>query len=163
MRLPRSWWVRALVVLAVLGLPSAAFGYWTGAWTSTTSVRLAQTAPVVLSSGTVSADLSPGETGDVYVVVSNPNAVAVHIGSFILDAADSPAPISVDAGHSGCAVSALSFTTQTNGGTGWTVPPDVGATEGTLTVDLADSLAMSNGAANACQGAQFQILLDAAS
>lgn len=163
MRLPTSWRARTLVVAAVLGMPGAAFGYWTGALTGTTSVTLADTVPVVLNPGTVSADLSPGESGDVYVVVSNPNTIAVHVGSVVLDVGDSVAPITADVGHSGCDVTALSFATQTNGGAGWNVPPKVGATDGRLTVDLADSLAMSDAAANACQGAQFQILLDVAS
>jgi hypothetical protein len=163
MRLPRTWWARALIVVAVLGLPSAAFGYWTGAWTGTTSVKLAQTVPVVLSPGTVSADLSPGDSAAVNVVVSNPNTTAVHIGSFLLDTGDSSAPVTVDGGHSGCDLSALSFTTQTNSGAGWTVPPAVGASDGTLTVGLVDSLAMSETAANACQGAQFTLALDATS
>ena len=38
----------------------------------------------------------------------------------------------VDAGHSGCTLGTLSYTTQTNGGSGWNVPAKVGAVNGTL-------------------------------
>jgi hypothetical protein len=155
--LSRSWLVR-FVVVVVLALPSAALGYWSGGGsTGTTSFKLAQPLALVLGPGTEGVPLSPGASGDVSMVVSNPNPNVVHVGSFV---ADGGSPITVDAGHSGCDVSALSFTTQTNSGAGWNVPPAVGATDGTLTVDLVGSLAMSDAAANACQGAQFAVPLD---
>ena len=64
----------------------------------------------------------------------------------------------VDAAHPGCAVSTLGFTTQTNGGAGWTV-----AGHGSLPVTLAGALSMSASAANACQGATFTVYLKVAS
>jgi hypothetical protein len=67
----------------------------------------------------------------------------------------------VDASHSGCAPASLDFTTQTNGGAGWTVPARAGAVNGTLAVSLTDALFMQLNAANACQGAQFTIYLKA--
>jgi hypothetical protein len=161
MRWPSSWRARALVfvvVLASLAVPSVALGFWSGGTsTATTSFKLAQPLALVLSPATAGPDLSPGESGGVHLVVSNPNPIVVHVGSFV---ADGDTPISVDAAHSGCDVSALTFTTQTNGTVGWDVPPAVGATDGTLTVDLVGSLAMSDSAANACQGAQFSVPLD---
>jgi hypothetical protein len=157
-RLSKSWRVRALVLLVVLALPSAALAYWTGrVWTGTTSVKLAQPLALTLSPGTVGVPLSPGASGDISMVVSNPNANVIHVPSFV---ADEGSPITVDAGHSGCDVSVLSFTTQTNGGAGWNVPPAVGATDGRLSVDLVGSLSMSEAAANTCQGAQFAVPLD---
>jgi hypothetical protein len=64
----------------------------------------------------------------------------------------------VDAAHPGCVVSTLSFTTQTNGGAGWTVPGN-----GSLPLTLASALSMSTSAANACQGATFTVYLKVAS
>jgi hypothetical protein len=55
----------------------------------------------------------------------------------------------------------LSFATQTDGGAGWTVPGKVGNTNGTLAVSLTNALAMSLGAANACQGATTTVYLTA--
>jgi hypothetical protein len=159
-RWPSSWRRRGLlvVVVVVFGVPSVALGYWSGgASTATTSVKLAQPLAVVLSPGVAGADLSPGVSGDVSMVVSNPNPNVVHVGSFV---ADGGSAITVDGAHGGCDVSALTFTTQTNGGVGWSVPPALGASDGTLTVDLVGSLAMSAAAANACQGAQFVVPLD---
>ena len=64
----------------------------------------------------------------------------------------------MDGGHSGCGLAPLSFTTQTNGGAGWTVPGS-----GSLPVTLTDALSMGTGAANACQGATFTVYLTVAS
>lgn len=153
--------LRALVVVGVVlvAVAATALAYLTSVGAGTASVKLPDPLPLSLSPGIPSDPLSPGDVAAVNVVVSNPNAVEVHLGSFILDA-DAPNPITVDAGHSGCGVSALSFTTHTNGPAGWEVPPKVGSSDGTLTVDLDDALAMSNAAANACQGATFTIALD---
>ena len=64
----------------------------------------------------------------------------------------------MDGGHAGCGVAALSFTTQTNGGAGWTVPGSGRPSSITLT----NALSMATGAANACQGATFTVYLQAA-
>jgi hypothetical protein len=157
-RLPGTWRSRLLVGLVLLLLPSAALAYWSGVGTGTTSVTLPQPLPLSLSVGTPTDALSPGNSGGVALVVDNPNTIQEHITSFTLSTGGSTA-ISVDAAHAGCDVSVLSFTTATNGGVGWSVPPKVGASDGTLRVNLANSLAMSTAAANACQGAQFTIAL----
>lgn len=154
--------VRALLVGVVLAtLCASALAYWSAIGTGTASVKLADPLPVTLSPGIVSDPLSPGDVAGVNMVVSNPNPSQEHIGSFTLDSDSTSPAITVDGGHSGCAVSALTFTTQTNGGRGWDVPPKVGASSGTLTLQLTDALAMSAAAANACQGATFTITLDA--
>ena len=67
----------------------------------------------------------------------------------------------MDGGHSGCSVATLSYTTQTNGGAGWTVPARVGIVDGTLAITLSNALSMGAGAASACQGATFTVYLAA--
>jgi len=62
----------------------------------------------------------------------------------------------VDGTHASCGVSSLTFTAQTNGGAGWTVPGT-----SSLPVTLANSLAMNTSAASACQGATFTVYLRA--
>jgi hypothetical protein len=95
--------------------------------------------------------------------VSNPNAFVVHIESLGLDTSRGTAGFTVNAGHTGCAVSALTFTRQTNGSAGWAIPAKVGVVNGSRSITLADSLAMNVGAANACQGAVFTVALTAGS
>jgi hypothetical protein len=77
----------------------------------------------------------------------------------VLDS-DDPEPFLVDAAHSGCDVSALSFVPQNNGGSGWQVPPRVGSTNGALTIDMSAAIKMSTAASDACQGATFGVRLE---
>jgi hypothetical protein len=157
-KLPGTWRSRLLAGLGLLVAPAAALGYWSAAGAGTTSVTLPQPLALSLSVGVPRDALSPGNSAGVALVVDNPNTIQQHITAFSLNSGSST-PIAVDAAHSGCNVSALSFTTATNGGVGWVVPPKVGASDGTLQVVLANALAMSTAAANACQGAQFTIAL----
>jgi hypothetical protein len=159
MRLPGTWRSRLLVGLTLLFVPAAALGYWSAHGAGTTSIKLPQPLALSLSVGTPSDVLSPGNSAGVALVVDNPDTIQEHITAFSLNSGGSSAAISVDAAHSGCDVSALTFTTATNGGAGWSVPPKVGTSDGTLRVNLANSLAMSTAAANACQGAQFTLAL----
>jgi hypothetical protein len=116
---------------------------------------------MTLSPGTPSSSLYPGGQSDVILSASNPNLSPIHIGSLALDTSQGTSGYSVDSGHSGCATSALTYTTQTNGGAGWTVPAKVGTVNGTLSITLPTALAMSTTAANACQGAALTIYLAA--
>jgi hypothetical protein len=95
------------------------------------------------------------------LTVANPNRSPVRIGSLSLNTSQGTGGFAVDAGHAGCSVAVLSFTTQTNLGTGWTVPGKVGAVNGSLSITLTAALAMSTAAANACQGATFTVFLAA--
>ncbi|MGI8802324.1 MAG: hypothetical protein ACR2KV_09160 [Solirubrobacteraceae bacterium] len=158
---PRSRALIATTVAAVatVALGAAALGYWQGAGAGASQTQLANVVAVTLSPGTPSDPLSPGDVGGVNVIVSNPNNIRAHVGSFVLAAA-SPA-IAVDGAHGGCDTSALTFTTQTNGGAGWNVPPKSGAVAGVLTVELNGALSMSSTAADACQGARFTVAMDA--
>jgi len=83
-----------------------------------------------------------------------PNPGAVKVGSLSLDSTQGNAGFAVDGAHAACGVAALSFTTQTNGGAGWTIPAS-----GSSVLSLANALSMSTNAANACQGANFTVYL----
>ena len=145
-----------LLVILALSAGGAAYAYWTGsgsgAGVGTTGANMA----VTLGPGTPTGDLYPSGLADVVLIVSNPNASDVRIGSLALDPGQGTGGYAVDGGHSGCDLSTLSFTTQTNGGAGWTVP-----TSGSLPVTLTSAIGMGAGAASACQGATFTVYMAA--
>jgi hypothetical protein len=136
----------------------AAVAYWAVTGTGSAGATTASTSAVALSSGTAAAQLVPGGTSDVVLTVTNPNAGQVHVGSLALDSGQGTGGFGVDAGHAGCALSTLGFTTQTNSGAGWTVPGNA-----SLALTLPNALSMGAGAANACQGAVFTVYLRVAS
>jgi hypothetical protein len=152
-----------LVLLLVAGALAAtagtAFAYWhtTGAGTGHGRTTTAQA--VTLTPATPTAQLYPGGVSDVVLTVNNPNPSAIHLGSLALDTTQGTGGFGVDPAHSGCGLAVLAFTTQTNGGAGWTVPGKVNATNGTLAVTLTNALSMGTGAANACQNATFTVYL----
>lgn len=160
LRTPRRTLLVPLVVGALaLVLAGSASAYWRVAGGGSGTGGTGTTAAVTLSPGTPTAGLYPGGTADVVLTVTNANASPVLLGSLVLDTSQGTGGFSADAGHSGCAVTALSLPNQTNGGSGWTVPGKVGAVNGTLSVTLSDALTMSVAAANACQGATFTVYL----
>jgi hypothetical protein len=148
-----------VVAIAALVVAASAFAYWTTTGAGGGPATVSSPQAVTLTAGTPSAQLYPGGQADVAVDVSNPNSIPVHLGSLSLDGASGTGGFDVDAGHSGCDPAVLSFTTQTNGGAGWTVPPKVAATNGLLALDLSSALAMSTAAAGACQGASLHLHL----
>ncbi len=153
-----------LGVLAVFGLfAGAAVAYWTVIGAGSASGPVSAVSSLTLSAGTPTAQLYPGASADVALTVSNPNTTTVHISSLVLDTTQGSSGFSVDAAHSGCELPALSFTTATNGGAGWTVPAEVGSVEGSLSIDLPSAVSMATSASSACQGASFSIFLKASS
>jgi hypothetical protein len=158
LRTKGSWGLLlAFVVLA--GTAGGAFAYWGGGGTGTATAQLADPRALTFAAGTPTTQLYPGGDADVATVVSNPNPFPVQIGSLALDTAVGR-PFATDAGHSGCDVAALTFTTQDNGGAGWRIPPRVGAVAGTLAIDLPGAMRMSADAADGCQGATFAVALE---
>jgi hypothetical protein len=152
-------WVLLLALVVAVAVAAGAFGYWGGGGTGTATAQLGDAEALSFSPGSSTAELYPGGTADVATVVSNPNPYSVRVGSLILypDVAE---PFVVDSAHSGCDVGALSFIPQDNEGAGWRIPARVGATDGTLAIDLVAALHMSAAAANACQGATFTVALE---
>jgi hypothetical protein len=149
----------AVAVAITVAVGGAASAMWTAGGGGTGGAGTGTLLPVVLSSGTPATPLFPGGQTNVRLTVTNPNLANVKIGSIALDASQGTGGFAVNAGHAGCVLSALSFTTQTNGGAGWTLPPRVGAIDGTLAITLPNALSMSTSVANACQGATFTVYL----
>ena len=154
-------WLGTVILVLTLAGAGTANAVWRGSGTGTGSGTAGTTAPVTLSPGTPTAALYPGGLTNVVLTVSNPNPYSVRIGSLTLDTGQGMGGFAVDLGHAGCAVSTLSYTTQTNSGAGWAVPGRVGAVDGTLSVSLPNALAMGTAAANACQGASYTVYLAA--
>ena len=156
-------------ILALIGLVVAlgvtgggtALAFWSAGGDGAGAGASGTMANLTLSAGTPTASLYPGGQTSVVLTVTNPNDAAVHISSLSLNTGQGTGGFAADAGHSGCSVAALSYTTQTNGGSGWNVPARVGLVDGTLSVTLANALAMTTSAANACQGATFTVYLAA--
>jgi hypothetical protein len=157
---------RRLVVICSIAVvvgstAGGAYGVWRGSGGGAGSASAGTTVAVTLSPGTPSTRLYPGGQSDVVLTVSNPNTSTVTLSSLGLDTSQGAGGLAVDGGHVGCALSTLSFTRQTNGGAGWSVPAKVAAVNGTLTLTLTNALAMGPDAANACQGASFTVYLAA--
>jgi hypothetical protein len=159
----RELLVAATVLLTVIGAAGIALAYWQAGGTGTGTATTGTATAVTLSPGAPAVTLYPGGQSDVTLTVSNPNTTAVTIAALALDTAQGTGGFAVDAGHFGCAVSALSLSLQTNAGAGWTVPAKTGTVNGALAITLPNALAMATGAANACQGAQFTVYLAAGS
>jgi hypothetical protein len=145
--------VLAGIVLSLLA-SGAAFGYWSTTGSGTGTAAASTPSPITLTPGTPAGLLYPGGTADLAVTISNPNAYAVRVSQLVRDGTQGTGGYAVDAAHPGCGVSALSYTTQSNGGSGWTVPAS-----GSLTLALTGALTLATSAANACQGATFQVYL----
>jgi hypothetical protein len=149
------------ILLVLLGIPvgGMAWSYWSAGGSGAGSGANGTLVAVSLSPGTPAAGLYPGGSTNVVLTATNSNASVVKIGSLLLDTSQGTGGFAVDGGHSGCSVGALSFTTQSNGGAGWSVPARVGAVNGTLPITLSNALSMSAAAASACQGATFTVYL----
>jgi hypothetical protein len=143
------------VVAAVAAATAAAF--WVVGGSGGGTVSAATVPSVTLTPGTATSGLYPGMSGDVAVSIDNGNTYQAFVGSLALDTGRGTNGVSVDSGHSGCDVAALSYATQSNGGAGWFVPAG-----STLDLDLANAVSLGGGAASACQGATFTLFLLAA-
>lgn len=142
--------------VALLG-SAAAFAFWTGGGSGGGTASAAAVASVTLTPGTTTASLYPGRSGDVAVSIANGNSYQAFVGSLALDTTGGTNGFSVDSVHSGCDVTALSYTVQSNGGAGWFVPAG-----STLNLDLANAVGLATTAVWQCQGATFTVYLQAA-
>jgi len=146
--------VTVLLPVLMVGATGVGFAYWTRSGAGSGSGTTGTTQAVTLTPGSASNQLFPGGQSAVAVTVTNPNPGSVKVGSISIDTTQGTNGFTVDGAHSTCGVAALSFATQTNGGTGWTIPAS-----GSSVLSLASSLSMSTNAANACQGASFTVYL----
>ena len=151
---------RKLILAAILAVAATAVGVAFAAWTTGGSgagqASAGSATSMTISAGTPSSSLYPTASADVAATVSNPNPYKVHVSSISLGA------VSVDAGHSGCNLGSVTVTSpQDNSGSGWDVPAKSGAVNGSLSVDLANAISMTNAANDSCQGATFTVALTA--
>ena len=146
--------VTAVVGLSIAG--AAAYAAWTVNGSGSGSASAATAQGLTLTAGSAASALYPGATADVDTTVANSNPFPVHVTSLTLDTTHGSNGFAVDAGHSGCNLGSLSFTTATNGGNGWDI-----AANGSLDVDASGSISMGSGANDSCQGATFTVYLTA--
>jgi hypothetical protein len=149
----------AAIVLVAVPVGGVAYARWSAGGSGTGSGSTGTTVAVTISAGAPAAGLYPGGQTGVVATATNTNDSIIHINSLALNSSQGTGGFSVDAGHAGCSVAALSFVTQTNGGAGWNVPARVGAVNGTLPLTLTNALAMTSAAVDACQGASFTVFL----
>jgi hypothetical protein len=142
-----------LVGVSVIGVAVAA---WTTGGSGSGQASAGSAGSMTISAGTPSTSLYPTASADVAATVSNPNPYKVHVSSISLGA------ISVDGGHSSCNTASLSVTSpQSNSGSGWDIPAKSGGVNGSLDIDLANAISMTNAANDSCQGATFTVALTA--
>jgi len=142
------------VLFALTG--GGALAYFASNGSGSSSVAVGSLSPVTIIAATpTSGLLYPGASGRVDATISNPNTVRVHVNSLILAAGG----ITADNTHQSCDTAVLHYATQRNDPTGWTIPPRVGNTDGTLLVQLGGAISMDASAADACQGATFTVSL----
>jgi hypothetical protein len=146
--------VSAAAGLLVAG--AVAFAAWSVSGSGTGSATAANAVGVTLTAGSPSGSLYPGATADVATSIDNPNPFPVHVSEIDADTGQGTGGFDVDGGHSGCDLSALSFSPATNGGAGWDIPAN-----SSLDVDADGAVSMSDSAGDACQGATFTVYLTA--
>jgi|SRR5690242_9547217 hypothetical protein len=152
--------VVGLAVSAVLGVAvagAAAYAAWTVNGSGSGTASATSAVALTLSAGSPQSSLYPGGSADVDTSVQNSNPFPVHVSSVAIDTTQGTNGFSADAGHANCNLSSLSFTTATNGGSGWDIPAN-----SSIDIDAGNAIAMSGAANDSCQGASFTVFLTAA-
>jgi hypothetical protein len=144
--------VAGLAVLAALIAGGIAIGAWNASGSGTGYAKARSSSALTLSdaSASTTADLYPGATGNVKLIVNNPNPFNVSVTTVSLT---SGGTITSDKGASCDASTGVTFSNQS--GLSLAVPAS-----GSATLTLTGAVAMSNASANACQGAVFSIPVD---
>ena len=145
------------VVIGVSVAGAAAYAAWTVNGSGTGTASATSAVALTLSGGTPQSSLFPGASADVDTTAQNQNPFPVHVSSVSIDTTQGTNGFAVDAGHSSCNLSSLSFTTATNNNAGWDIQAN-----SSLDIDAANSITMSSAANDACQGATFTVYLTAA-
>jgi len=146
--------VVALVVALVVAIAGIAVAQWSTSGSGSAAAETDTPADLTLTPATPAAALYPGGSTAVVLSVHNPGVATVRVNALALATGEAVNGFEVDAAHPDCDEQALSYTTQTNGGAGWSLPAG-----GTLAVTLAGALALSSGADDGCQGATFTVHL----
>ena len=141
---------RGSVLVTLVGVALAgtvAMAAWTAGGTGDgySKATTAQALTTIDVSGSTSAQLYPGGTGDMKLRINNPNPYAVTVSSVT-----GSGSITSDKGAACNASTGVSFTNQS--GLSLSVPASSAAT-----FTLAGTVAMSNASDNSCQGAVFTI------
>ncbi len=144
----------AIVAIAAAILAGGAAAFWIALGSGSNGAQAGAATALTLSPGATITPLYPGGTADVAVSIINGNPSRIFVGSLLLDTGQGTNGFAVDGSHSGCNLAALSFTTQTNGGAGWSVPAS-----STSSLDLTGAASLSTSALSACQGAQVTVFL----
>lgn len=153
----RRGFVATVVALGAVVTSTGASAYWAGAGNGAGTAATGAAQSVTLSPATAAAQLFPGGQAAVSLTITNPNPSSVRVGSLSLDTSQGSGGFAVDGAHATCALSILTFATQTNGGPGWAV-----AGGGSSSITLNNALSMGPSAASACQGASITVYLKAA-
>ena len=148
--------IAAVAAAALLVAGAVAYAAWSVGGSGSGTASATSAVDLTLSAGTPSSALYPGASGDVDSTVANSNPFPVHVSAVALDTTKGTNGFAVDAGHSGCNLSSLSFTTATNSGAGWDIPASSSSD-----VDASGAIAMSGAANDFCQGATFTVYLTA--
>ena len=149
-KLPRKL-VFVLAAIVVLVLSSIVFAAWSTNGSGTGYAKAGTASALVFGDARAStpADLYPGATGSVKLMVTNNNNFPVRVTAVSKQAG----AITSDKGAACNASTGVTFTNQT----GLTL--DVAA-NGTQTFTLANAVSMTNASDNTCQGAVFSIPVD---
>lgn len=159
------WTMRAGILAGAIGAvmsSGVAYAFWstTGAGTGAASSGASQA--LTLTPGTTNANaLYPNASGDVVIVVSNPNPFNVSLDSLTLPA--TAATAYTNAGlttlNASCnsAGTGVTWSYSTKALSGVVVAKKTGGVNGTLTLTLTNGASMSNGSDNSCQSSFFKL------
>ena len=103
--------VVAVVAIAAAVLAGGAAAFWLVLGNGSTGSQAGTASAVTLTPATTSTPLFPGGTADVAVSIVNGNPSRIFVGSLLLDTGQGTNGFAVDAGHSGCNLAALGYTT----------------------------------------------------
>jgi hypothetical protein len=149
-KLPRKV-VFVLAAIVVLVLSSIVFAAWSTSGSGTGYAKAGTASALVIgdASASTTADLYPGATGSVKLMVTNNNSFPVRVTSVSKQAG----AITSNKGAACDASTGVTFTNQT----GQTLDVAANATQ---TFTLANAVSMTNASDNTCQGAVFSIPVD---
>ena len=148
-RLALPPWIAAAGLVGLLATGGAAYAYvagnGSGSGSASTGTMQTVTVNAFVGGDAPTSTLYPGgPAADVILRVNNPNSFSVHLYSI-----SGNGTITVDAGHSGCTTTGVTFTPPSS--------PNITIPSGSSLVHVSGAASMSTASVNACQGATFTI------